>query len=117
MTTSQGRYNLSKLISFVGNDKDALEEMVHVFIKSANELLAELLEAQEQNEFEQMFKAAHRIKPSLEIMGLDDLYHPVREIEMHAKSAVPTEQLSELIAWFDQRLRFYITQLEQDFSQ
>ena len=116
MKTNNQSYNLRKLKSFVGEDIAVIREMVEIFIQTNKDLLSQIVEGQKVNDLDKIYKAAHAMKPTLDIFGLDDLYIPIREIESIGKTKNNIENLTALVEQFENRLQPILKQLSIDFG-
>lgn len=93
MTSKQQLFNIEKLKSYVGSDQNSLKEMVELFIVAASESLQEIKNAFENKDLEKLAKETHKIKPSLDIFSIKDLYQPIRELEQQAKDGEDFEDI------------------------
>ncbi|MBS4059288.1 MAG: Hpt domain-containing protein [Bacteroidetes bacterium] len=110
------RYHLTRLYEYVGKEAGPVKEMVDIFLHSTPEILDQMAEAAENQDFEIIYKTAHMLKPSLHIFGIDDMYNPVREIELLAKKKENFNAIYLLIAQLQLRMEFVIQQLRDDFD-
>jgi HPt (histidine-containing phosphotransfer) domain-containing protein len=92
----------------MGND-EFVEKMVRVFLESTKESLDQLLQAFEEGNFDRVSALAHKIKPSIDMMGIKDLHEPIRTIEKNAKES--GEQLPTLLPKLDEILNRVFVEL------
>lgn len=97
MSENQELFHLDKLVGFVGDDPVAIQNMVRIFLQTVPELLETINESFKQQNPDKMAKAAHSLKPTLDVFGIDSLYAVIRNIEQKAKSEVFDKELHELI--------------------
>jgi len=88
--------NLLKKISN-GND-DVVLEMIESFIETVAESLAELDEFSENKEWDRLSATAHRMRPSLDVLGICGIEKEIRLIERYARERKNTEKLPGLVA-------------------
>lgn len=98
MASKQPLFNVEKLKGYVGSDPKALKEMIELFIVAGSESLQEIKDAYEKKDLEALAKAAHKIKPSLDIFSIKELYQPIRELEQQAKDG---EDFKDIEPCFD----------------
>lgn len=110
------RYHLTRLYEYVGKEAAPVKDMVGIFVNSTSELLDQMANAAENQDFEIIYKTAHILKPSLHIFGIDDMYNPVREIELLAKKKENFNVIYPLIAQLQLRIEAVIQQLCDDFE-
>lgn len=116
MDASNKAYKLDKLTSYIGEDPVVVRDMVQIFIQSGASLLNEINTGVELKDYEMVTKAAHALKTSLDIFGIDDQYHPIREIELLSKNKAEHETLLKLSKQLNLRLRLALDQLAEDFG-
>lgn len=66
--------DFSYLISISEGDKEFTRQFISTFEKNTHALLSNMRDALEAENFEQLRKSAHQLKPSLEMLKLDS-YH------------------------------------------
>lgn len=97
MSENQELYHLDKLIGFVGDDPVAVKNMVRIFLQTTPELLETINESFKQKYSEKITKAAHSLKPTLDVFGIDSLHAVIRRIEQKARAEEIDNELFELI--------------------
>lgn len=85
--------NLTYLISISDNDLQFVEDMINTFLEQTPELLEEMQQLVKQNNWHQIGRTAHRLKPSLTFMGMTDGQRLVKDIEMHSSTSVNHEKI------------------------
>lgn len=115
--TAEGEklYNLSKLIEYVGDDPATIKEMVGIFLTSARELSAQMKSGCEAGSVEMTSKAAHKLKPSLDIFCIPGAATQVRLIEQAHQNALSCQSLAGLLHVFFEQLNPALSALEKDF--
>jgi PAS domain S-box-containing protein len=74
-------YDLS-LINTIGKDDDAFaKKIVSIFLETMPESLEHLIKTARENNYEQMSKTAHKMKSSIDSMGITSLKETIRELE------------------------------------
>lgn len=109
-------YHLTRLYEYVGKEPGPVKDMVEIFLNSTTETLSQMSDAFDNHDFEKVYKTAHSLKPSLHIFGIDDMYKPIREIELLAKNKENLNTIYLLIAQLQLRMEFVIQQLRDDFE-
>jgi HPt (histidine-containing phosphotransfer) domain-containing protein len=96
-TASQALYDLTKLEAIAKGNKLFVNKMVNLFKEQAPATLLEMEEAFTQDNFEKVGKLAHRLKPSIDNMGISSLKETIRDIETNAIAYGRSEKMSSLI--------------------
>lgn len=117
MSSDQGNtsYNLSKLIDYVGDNPDTIREMIGIFIQSARELCTQMIEACANGDVGLVSKTAHKLKPSLDIFGIESLAQPIRQIEAAKDNSIECQTLYPEIMRLHQQMAVVMQQLNRDY--
>ena len=90
-------YSLEKLREMASDDDIFIEKMIQMFLEQAPAMAAAVAEAYSQMDFAKVKSVAHKLKPSLDFMGIYDLLEDVKEIEQLALAGEPGDRLKTLI--------------------
>jgi PAS domain S-box-containing protein len=107
-------YNLTHLISLSKNNPEFVNKMLLIFINQAKEIITKTDEAIEQNNFMEVSKLIHKIKPSIEGVGIDSIYNEVRELEKISQTSNNKEKITELFSSIKLTLIKVMEQLEEN---
>ena len=105
-------YDLTKLIQLSRGKQEFITKMLCLFIRELPIALQQIEEAYAQNDLVKVSKMAHRIKPSLDSMGINDLHGPVRALEM-----IKTGQESEKYFSLIQHIKVVVEEVIQEIQQ
>jgi HPt (histidine-containing phosphotransfer) domain-containing protein len=108
-------YNLKKLIDFIGEDEAAIHNMVSIFLSSTPELLEKIKGGFVEGDMVAVGKAAHMLKPTLDIFGVDNMYDPIRRLEMLAKGNNGGNETKKIIQDLDETLAVVFQQIKADY--
>ena len=78
-------YDLSIVQSVSGGDKAFIRKMILLFIETVPQNLAELSTALRTENWEQVGKMAHKLKSTVDSMGIKSIHGDIREVETNAK--------------------------------
>ncbi|MGB3798987.1 MAG: response regulator, partial [Lewinella sp.] len=110
-------YDLTKLRELSRGDEDFVMSMVGIFVDQTPPALEEIREAMAVRDYECVGKTAHRIKPSIESMGIEELQGVAKEIELYARSEAPDyEVLTEKVDHLSRTLVRVIEGIRVDFQ-
>jgi YesN/AraC family two-component response regulator len=105
-------YDLKKLESIAQNNQSFILKMVSLFSRQAPADVREIETAFEKQDYPSVRSVAHRMKPSIDNMGIISLHGLIREIELfnEAESTIPKlemniRELSETIRQVVERLQ------------
>lgn len=109
-------YDLAKLEEISRGNKDFVEKMIRLFVEQVPASIEEMQAAYLERNFEIIKKVAHRIKPSIDNMGVSSLKAEIREIETLAMENTDSPKLIKLIQQLDSKIRKVVDKLRQDFA-
>ena len=104
-------YNLSKLYDIAKGKESFVNKMIDLFKQHTPASVAEIVNAYKNSDFEIIKKVAHRLKPSIDNMGIEMLKNEIREIEELAESGQHSEKLEMLIEQLEQVVNSVIVEL------
>lgn len=106
-------YDLSKLRKLTGNNDDYYKRMIHIFIDSSKQAIEELTKAFDAKDLDTIYRTAHRIKPSLDHLGVSSLHHIIRSVEIRAKAGENSAMLAQEINEIKSTLQSVLADLQQ----
>jgi HPt (histidine-containing phosphotransfer) domain-containing protein len=92
-------YDLTLLNQLALNDEEFIAKMKELFITSTPEIVDQIFESFEGNEFEKMSGLAHKLKPSIDTFNIHSLKETIRKIEKFHTLGGSKE---ELVNWLSQ---------------
>jgi HPt (histidine-containing phosphotransfer) domain-containing protein len=109
-------YKLDKLIEYIGTDEEALKSMIGIFLNTTPELLLQLKQGIQTENFEEIAKSVHKMKPTLDIFGIDILHEPIRSVESYAKQKKNFHKITELSAFVETSLESVFLEIKKDYN-
>lgn len=107
-------YNLNSLYNLSRGNNDFVIKMIEIFIKQTEDTLIKVSEAITTNELTNISKLIHKIKPSVEGMGIKSLMDDVKKLETMDKSQDNKEEVIRLFEIVKEGLQLSIDQLKQN---
>ena len=83
-TTTSKLFDLSTLKEMLDDDNAAMNMMLTKFVELSPKLLEEINNSFENRNFERVKKIAHEMKPSIDILNIEDLKSEIRLIEKNS---------------------------------
>lgn len=94
MTSSTEKlYDLTLITGIAGGDEQFVLRMLQLFLDTMPLTLKELQQATEQQHWQQVSQLAHKLKSTVDSMGIVSLKQVIRQIEQQGKKEERTEQL------------------------
>jgi PAS domain S-box-containing protein len=113
-TNDMPLYDLTQLNTLARGNKEFIGKMIALFIEQVPASVKEIQEAYEQKDFEKVKKTAHRIKPSIDTMGIESLKEEIREIEQSAEAYQTSPQLELLIKNLEKIITEVVSKLREE---
>ena len=88
--------DLSYLEDITGSDKDMMLEMLNLFIEDIPSQVEKIREAVEEKDMKSLGTESHKLKPTLQYVGLNEMYELVKKLEAIGKSGEYTNEVSNL---------------------
>jgi len=111
---NQPLYDLSQLENMSRGNEAFIQKMRSIFINLTNQNTAKLEDALAQDDLITIQKIAHKIKPSIDQMGIKSLKEVIRKVEKYDLLSGSKEELSLLVGNVVEVLRAVVKRLESD---
>ena len=109
-------YNLDKLQELSGGDKDFILSIVEVFIEETPQDLLNLKDAIEKQDFEGIYQNAHKIKPNVDLLGMEEVRQGAYDIEMQGRHDKDMGVITKLFPFVETTINQAIVELKNDFG-
>lgn len=78
-------YSLDNLSEYLGNDEKQIKEMIGLFLDTIPPDVDQMIKFSDEKKWEEVYKLAHRIKPTFEVFKMMDLHTEIKTIENIAR--------------------------------
>lgn len=112
-STTEMLYDLSTLEQIAQGNESFIRQMIDLFVDQSTKSLSEIKSAYEEGNFETVSKVAHRLKPSIDNMGIASLKEVIREIEKSAETLQTSNALESLIQKLEHDIQLVNEQLKE----
>ncbi|WP_086477434.1 MULTISPECIES: Hpt domain-containing protein [Arenibacter] len=109
-------YNLDNINEMAEGDEDFVRSVIAVFLEEVPQDLEELEKALELKNYEAVYKLAHKIKPNVDLLGMEQSRAKALEIETLAKKEENIPEINRLVPLLKKDVNQVITELKNDFS-
>jgi PAS domain S-box-containing protein len=90
-------YDLSMVQSVSGGDEGFIKKMVALFIETVPQNMDELMKAVQTEQWDQVAKTAHKLKSTVDSMGIKSIKQEIRTVEANAKQKTQVEEIPALV--------------------
>ena len=88
--------------------------MILLFIETVPQNVKELVDATAAQNWEQVSKMAHKLKSTIDSMGIKSIHGDIRKVEAQAKSRENLEQLPQMVKQVEAVVSLCIRQLRKE---
>jgi PAS domain S-box-containing protein len=107
-------YDLSMVQSVSGGDEGFIKKMVALFIETVPQNMLDLKKALQEENWDQVGKTAHKLKSTIDSMGIKSIRQEIRTVEANAKQKEALQELPALIGTIDSVIKDCIVQLKAE---
>ncbi len=107
-------YDLSMVQSVSGGDEAFIKKMVALFIETVPQNVEELNKATQAENWEQVGKTSHKLKSTVDSMGIKSIRQEIRLVEANAKQKQGLEEIPGLVAKISAVISDCIQQLHEE---
>ncbi len=108
--------NLTFLNEMSGGNAEFIREFLTLFLNNIPLSVNELEEGLKARDYEKIRTSAHKMKPSLNYVGLKDTYETVANLEKYAKEQIHLEDFPEMITKISDACAIACIELENDLK-
>ncbi len=109
-------YNLTNLEAVANGDKDFIKKMVTLFLQNTPAQSAELLKACTEENWQQVYFLAHKMKASINLVDIDLLKEEIKKVEANAKTRTELEMLHPAVEHIYKIIFNAAEQMKEDFD-
>jgi len=94
-------YDLSKLKDIARGNDAFIDKMIQMFIHQGPESVKEIIDAHNARDYQKVNKTAHRLKTSINTMGIQSIREEIQTIELASEEAQNAEGFGAVISKLD----------------
>ena len=109
-------YNLSKVHALSDDDDDFVKEIVTLFVSEIPDDLYQIREGIEKNDHKHAYAYAHKIKPTLDLLGLNVAFEEILQIEAWTKTEGRKKDIIETYKIVKKQVEDAVKEMKKDFD-
>ena len=109
-------YSLDKINEMADGDQDFINSVIAVFLEEVPQDLENLEKAIQDKDYEKVYKLAHKIKPNVDLLGMEQTRAIALEIETLGKSTKNSTEIEEKFPHLKKDVLQVISELKNDFG-
>jgi PAS domain S-box-containing protein len=115
MTPANARlYDLTMVESVSGGDEGFIRKMVVLFIETVPQNMLDLQSALKEENWDLVGKTAHKLKSTIDSMGIKSIRQEIRTVEANAKGKQFLQEIPALVTTIDSVIKECIGQLQAE---
>lgn len=109
-------YNLAKVYAISENDDEFVLQIVTLFVSEVPEDMVQIKNGIEEKEYKTAYASAHKIKPTVDLLGMTVAFEEILVIENWCKREGKRKEIKETFKAFEGRIEKAIKEIKKDFS-
>jgi hypothetical protein len=109
-------YNLAKVYAISENDPEFVQQIVLLFVTEIPLDLTLIKQGIKDKNHQICYDVAHKIKPSLDLLGLNLVLEEILQLEVWAKSCGKKKEIKEIFKSFSNQIGKAIKEIRRDFN-
>jgi HPt (histidine-containing phosphotransfer) domain-containing protein len=109
-------YNLDKINEMADGDQDFINSVISVFLEEVPQDLEDLETAISRKDYDNVYKLAHKIKPNVDLLGMEQTRATALEIETLGKSAENSAEIEKKFPTLKKDIHQVMSELKKDFN-
>lgn len=109
-------YNLSKVYAISDNDVDFARQIVTLFTEEVPPEIDNIRSGLKEKDHSKVYHAAHKIKPTLDLLGMDLAYDDILAIEAWTKAEGKKKEIKEVIKNLKSLVKLTLKELKKDYQ-
>ncbi|GAB5475301.1 MAG: hypothetical protein Mars2KO_34000 [Maribacter sp.] len=109
-------YSLDKINEMADGDEDFINSVISVFLDEVPQDLNGLEEALASENYQQVYQLAHKIKPNVDLLGMEQTRAVALEMETLGKSEANMEEIKGIFPSLKKDIEQVVSELKKDFN-
>jgi HPt (histidine-containing phosphotransfer) domain-containing protein len=109
-------YNLSKVYAISDNDPDFAKQIVVLFLEEVPAEVKNIRVGLKEKDHNRVYHAAHKIKPTLDLLGMDLAYDDVATIEKWSKAEGKKKEIKAVVKNLRALVKLTLKELKKDYN-
>lgn len=109
-------YNLDKIQEMADGDEEFIRSVIAVFLEEVPADLYDLEKALGIKDYDAVYKMAHKIKPNVDLLGMEQTRAVSLQIETLGRGAEDKTEIERLVPLLKKDIHQVISELKNDFK-
>lgn len=109
-------YNLAKVYAISENDTDFVMDIVTLFVSEIPQDLLQMKEAINGKDYQGAYSFAHKMKPTLDLLGMTVAHEELLYIENWTKNEGKRKEVKDTYKSIEYRIEKAVKEIRKDFN-
>jgi HPt (histidine-containing phosphotransfer) domain-containing protein len=109
-------YNLSKVYAISDNDVAFAKQIVVLFVEEVPTEIRNIRDGVEEKDYDRVYHAAHKIKPTLDLLGMDLAYEDILVVEKWSKAQGRRKEIKDVVKSLKDQVSLTLKELKKDYN-
>lgn len=109
-------YNLDKIQEMADGDEEFITSVIAVFLEEVPADINELERAMALKDYDAVYKLAHKIKPNVDLLGMEQTRSVALQIETLGRKGENKEEIERLVPLLKKDIHQVVSELKNDFK-
>jgi HPt (histidine-containing phosphotransfer) domain-containing protein len=109
-------YNLAKVYAISDDDKDFVLQIINLFVEEVPQDLKQLKEGIKAKNHTQAYGFAHKMKPTLDLLGMESAFEEILQIEQWTRDQGKKKEIKEIYKSLSARIDAALSEVKKDFN-
>jgi HPt (histidine-containing phosphotransfer) domain-containing protein len=109
-------YNLAKVYALSDNDEEFVKQIIDLFVTEVPEDLEQIAEGIEKKDHQHAYAYAHKIKPTLDLLGMNLAFEEILQVEAWTKAEGRRREIKDTFKSIKNQVDSAIKEINKDFN-
>ncbi len=109
-------YNLSKVYELSDNDTEFVMQIISLFVTEVPQDLIQIEQGIKDKEHKQVYAYAHKIKPTLDLLGMTMAYEEILQVEAWTRAEGKKKEIGATFESIQNQVNKAIKEIKKDFE-
>jgi HPt (histidine-containing phosphotransfer) domain-containing protein len=110
------KYNLAKVYALSDNDPEFVNEVLTLFVTEVPADLKQIKEGIKKKDHKHAYAYAHKIKPTLDLLGLNVAFEEILQLEAWTKTEGKKKDIIDTFKSIKSQVKEAIKEIKKDFE-
>ncbi|NGY38160.1 histidine kinase [Flavobacterium sp. XN-5] len=110
------KYNLAKVYALSDNDPEFVNEILTLFVTEVPADLKQIKEGIKKKDHKHAYAYAHKIKPTLDLLGLNVAFEEILQLEAWTKTEGKKKEIIDTFKSIKSQVKEAIKEIKKDFE-